>query len=98
MFAPLEYQYLVFLPGAPMRLVLRSSQSTYIIMEKAQGIELGHVWDKITPELRDHTVREWVAIDRLQMQPILGGYGSIFYCGKIHLICALPEIWMNGSS
>ena len=55
----------------PMRLVLRSSQSTYIIMENAQGIELGHVWDKITPELRDHTVREWVAIDRLQMQPIM---------------------------
>ena len=52
-------------------------------MEKAQGIELGRVWDKMTPKLRNHTVLEWVAIERLQMQPILGGYGSIFYRGDL---------------
>ncbi|KDQ15832.1 hypothetical protein BOTBODRAFT_144879 [Botryobasidium botryosum FD-172 SS1] len=61
--------------GIPVRRVLAwSSDSTstpveaeYIIMEKAEGIELD----------------EWVKIEKKMMIHISGGYGSIYYCSDI---------------
>lgn len=64
-------------------------------MEKAQRIELGRVWDKMTPKLRDCVLQERVSVERLEMQPIFGGYGNIFYRGDLEPQNS-PELYTAG--
>lgn len=54
-------------------------EAEYIVMEKAAGIELGKVWDKMSSDAKDAVVREWVGIESSLLAPISGGYGSVFY-------------------
>lgn len=58
-------------------------QAEYIVMEKADGIELGKVWDNMSSSTKDAVVREWVDIEARMLTPISGGYGSVFYRGDI---------------
>lgn len=58
-------------------------EAEYIVMEKAAGVELGKVWDKISSDVKDAVVREWVDIEARLLGPISGDYGSIFYRGDI---------------
>lgn len=58
-------------------------ETEYIVMEKAAGIELGKVWDKMCSDTKDAVVREWVDIEARLLAPISGGYGSVFYRGDI---------------
>ncbi|KDQ13556.1 hypothetical protein BOTBODRAFT_146160 [Botryobasidium botryosum FD-172 SS1] len=72
--------------GLPVPRVLGSSsdsntpvEAEYIIMEKAEGVELGRVWDGLSSHQKDNVVSEWVKMERRLMAPISGGYGSVYY-------------------
>ncbi|THH08777.1 hypothetical protein EW146_g8881 [Bondarzewia mesenterica] len=46
--------------------------SEYIIMERAEGVELGSVWETLTSDMKNIVVRKWVDIENLLMTPISG--------------------------
>ena len=54
-------------------------ESDYIIMEKAEGVELDEVWNGLTPDLKRGVVSELVRIEKLYMKKMRGGYGSLYY-------------------
>lgn len=54
-------------------------ESDYIIMEKAEGVELDEVWNSLTLDLKRNVVSELVRIEKLYMKKIRGGYGSLYY-------------------
>ncbi|KAJ4463775.1 kinase-like domain-containing protein [Lentinula lateritia] len=58
-------------------------QSEYIIMEKASGVELGRVWDQMSSDQKDDTVREVVNIEKRMIKPFFKAYGSVFYQGDV---------------
>ncbi|EPQ51183.1 hypothetical protein GLOTRDRAFT_141032 [Gloeophyllum trabeum ATCC 11539] len=54
-------------------------KAEYIIMEKAPGIEVSTVWDKLSRRQQRELVINWLEIEKRLMAPISGGYGSLYY-------------------
>ncbi|KDQ15825.1 hypothetical protein BOTBODRAFT_107823 [Botryobasidium botryosum FD-172 SS1] len=84
--------YLHSILGVPVPRVLAWSSdevnnpvgAEYIIMEKAEGVELIYVWDDMPKHMKCDVVEEWVKLEKLLCRPISGGYGSLYYRKDVH--------------
>lgn len=69
------------------RIISWSSQASetpvgaeYIVMDVADGIELGAVWEILTMHQKIHVVLEWVKFERKVIHAFSrGGYGSLYF-------------------
>lgn len=73
-------------------------QSEYIIMEKAQGKELGHTWYTMTAKERMAVVEKIVDIERVLFAIPFPGSGSIYFKDSVGTQTTTIDLPLDGNS